>query len=320
MPNQSANTSYCSRYSTYTFVGILLLFWVNMLYAIKDVIAANLLSENNSVMTIMFIVFLIAVLSFTAVDSYQNGLPGKANTHGTSFKDILLLNIATAGSWWGYFYSLKFIEPAVAGAFIGGLVIIVAWALNMVFRKEAPSSGNDLWTTFAIFLLGAILMYLSLEGKSAIGDGLTKADILRGFFGASVCAIGISATTIHLKCLFERGANSAHLLSRRFYLVVLISGAVSYSQGDLFKISLSDLVIAASISIFCIVLALYALQEGIRRCEPVLVEAIHAALPLLTLFFQLFDPRLQISTSSWICVSLISLIVMQSCYHHVWRG
>jgi len=318
MPNLTATAA--SRISSYTLVGILLLFAVNMLYAIKDVIAGNLLSGDTSVMSIMFIVFLIAVISFSAVDLVQNGLRRKPTKHPARIGDLALLNLATASSWWGYFYSLKFIEPAVAGAFIGGLVILLAWALNLVFRKGAPSSQNDLWTTMAIFLLGGLLMYLSLDGQSAVSNRMTRAETMHGFFGALVCAIGISATTIHLKRLFDKGADSARLLSRRFYLVVAISGVLAIGNGDLMRISMSDLVVIAAISVFCIVVALYALQEGIRRCEPVLVEAIHAALPIFTLFFQFFDPRLETSVSSWIFVGLISLIAVQNCHHHVTRS
>lgn len=323
MLSVTANASF-GRSSSYTVIGILLLFVVNMLYATKDVVAGNLLSNDTSVMSIMFVVFLIAVVSFSLVDLVQNGW--RASTAETAtqtkrvrFTDFALLNIATASSWWGYFYSLKFIEPAVAGAFVGGLVILFAWALNLVFRKGAPSSQNDLWTTLAVFALGGLLMYLTLDGQSAVGTSITQSETLHGFFGALVCAIGISATTIHLKRLFDDGASSARLLSRRFYLVVLISGTSAIQNGDLFLIGWFDLAVIASISIFCIVLSLYALQEGIRRCEPVLVESIHAALPIFTLFFQLFDPRLQTSMSSWLCVGLITLIAVQNCHHHITR-
>lgn len=313
-----------SKSSSYIAIGILLLFTVNMLYAIKDVVAGNLLSNDTSVMSIMFVVFLIAVVSFTLVDLFQTRW--RASTAGTATKkqqvrfiNFVLLNIATACSWWGYFYSLKFIEPAVAGAFIGGLVISFAWALNLVFRKRAPSSQNDFWTTLAVFMLGGLLMYLSLDGQSAVGTNMTQSEAVHGFFGALVCAVGISVTTIHLKRLFDDGASSARLLSRRFYLVVVISGTFAIQNGDLFSIVWFDLAVIASISIFCIVIALYALQEGIRRCEPVLVESIHAALPVFTLFFQLFDPRLQASFSSWLCIGLITLIAIQNCHHHITR-
>lgn len=183
MHNSMENVAVGGRYSRYTLIGILLLFAVNMLYAVKDVIAGHLLSKNTSVMSIMFVVFLIAVISFSAVDLCPAGMRPAPQPKRAGLKDILLLNVATAFSWWGYFYSLKFIEPAVAGAFIGGLVILFAWALNRLFRRHAPASANDLWTTLTIFLLGGLLMCLSLDGRSAMGGSMARAETLHGFFG-----------------------------------------------------------------------------------------------------------------------------------------
>lgn len=301
------------------FMGVLLLFLVNALYASKDVIAGNLLSGSTDLMSAVFVLFCIATLMFNIVYLFESPSRKARDRQHCDFFYVIKLNLSSFASWWGYFYSLKYIEPAVAGAFIGGLIILFAWPINYFIRGQGTSNWADRFTIVAIFILGCVLMYFSLTGLSAIGKSPQPIFILKGFFGATVCGLGFAYTTIYFKNLTDLGVSSGFILSNRFYLIIVVSGGLSLSSGELVQLHFYEWLVLLGISLISIVLAQYAFVAGIRRCEPILVEAIHASLPVFTLVFQLFDPRLSVSRLSWLVVIGMTIVAVFNAIHHIQR-
>ena len=120
--------------------GVLLIFSFNILSSVQAVYLSDMLQKVD--------VFTTLILTFSLVSLYFSitQMMSKRAFVETQWKDWIGVNITTAGSWFGFFIALKYIEPAISGALansVGPLLTILITVL--ILRKEALS-GSQLIT------------------------------------------------------------------------------------------------------------------------------------------------------------------------------
>lgn len=220
---------------------------------------------------------------------------------------LSVLNVATAVTFLSFFFALKLIEPAIAVAMnicIGPvLAVLIAW------RAAGVRPTRHRIAVCAGILTGcAVLCVAALRGS---GFGAGGAQALLGLGASALAGIGAVAITVSSKTLMERGWQPGAVLAHRFYVVVPASLALSLlaGTGDLAWTGGLSLSLVA-VTVVGVMLPLYFLQYGIRRCEPYTVMVTMTALPVLTFLIEGVSPSYQWSWPTAAGLAIVTFFLL----------
>jgi drug/metabolite transporter (DMT)-like permease len=204
-----------------------------------------------------------------------------------AWKPILLLNFSTALCFLFFFYALKLIEPAVAGAVQFGIGPILSVVIAFLMTGVRPDR------TKTVVCLG-LLAGCSLLAASAVtgaGFATSKVNGWAGLLAILASGTGSVLITLASKNLSQRGWGSGAILAHRCYLIlpmavllILVEGGVESVEWSV-GLTLSLLGIGLVGTIIPIVL----LQMGIERSDPHTVIVMMAAMPIFTFLFEGFS-------------------------------
>lgn len=218
---------------------------------------------------------------------------------------LLVLNFTSALNWIGYFYALRYIEPAIVSAIMGGLGPVSTILLERVVRRRQLPVYTYV-VAMGILSGTALLAWASLVGLAGVHP-INVNDTLIGLAAAATGGASQALNTIATKQLGERSWTATRIMAHRFYLLIIVAAVLAYS-GPGFVIASSmqvgGLVIATLIGV---IIPLWLLQRGILLSEPFTVAALLAWAPLLTYIFQVFDVRIQWSVTSALGCAMIVL-------------
>ena len=224
----------------------------------------------------------------------------------TTRSTILKLNIATVCCFMGFYFALKYIEPAIVSSLEMGLGPLFVLLLALKSKERVLKMQ---WV-IAFSTLAACLMLVAniFMGNSGVQqwDRYTVIGI-----GASVlCGLGAVYCTVYSKELSAAGWTSAMILAKRFYGIVVLSFLMSY---DLLPTYLSgNIVWILVMTTFGVLLPMYFLQQGIKYCNVFIVMMSLCFIPVFTFFFQLFDERLIWSNTTFAGVMLLLILGIMS--------
>ncbi|SKA89781.1 DMT family transporter [Sporosarcina newyorkensis] len=222
---------------------------------------------------------------------------------------LVKLNLSSALTFMGFYYALKYIEPAIVSSLemgIGPLFVI----LIALFQRKAVTLekwGIAVGTLLTTFLL----IYAVFTGQSATAIQW-DVNVLLGIFASVACGLGAVLCTIYSKQLSNEGWTSSMILSKRFYGIILLSFFFTYDL--IFDYALENIGWILVITFTGVLIPMYLLQKGIQYCETFLVMMSLCFIPVITFFLQLFDSRLQWSNLTLVGVLLLFGLGISSVY------
>lgn len=289
------------EHSTYK-MGIYALLGSAILISISQVFYAN---QVQSVHPFLFtgISFLITTLYFQAFAMKQQT---KANW-AKARKPLLLLNIASAITFMGFYFALKYVEPAIVSSLEMGIAPLFILLLMLLQRKTISTQK---WLisigTFAACLL---LIWAVVTGESGMGTTLS-AEMLIGIIASIVCGIGAVFCSEYSKQLSEIGWSSSMILSKRYIAIIIISFIFTYDL--LIPYLLDNIIWILLVTVSGVLVPNYLLQKGIQYTNTFLVMMSLSFIPVFTFIFQLFDTRIHFSLATGAGVLLLFLCGISS--------
>lgn len=222
-------------------------------------------------------------------------------------RDLLYLNIWTAGSWGGIFLALSLLPPAMVIGVATSLAPAFTFCINRKYRPDSKSDRGDMVICLISLLITLLLFY---DGFRA-GSGIAPAAMALGLCISVFAAFSDAALTVTNKSMYDRGVNTLTILSSRFYLLIAIS-LVGSLVNRTFVLNSEIIEVALIISVLGIIPAVYLLQEGIRYLEPVLLEILLSSTPLFVLLFQwLQHPYPPSLIMVLCCFSIVTISIIQ---------
>lgn len=222
---------------------------------------------------------------------------------------LVKLNLSSALTFMGFYYALKYIEPAIVSSLEMGIgplfvILIALFQRKAVTLKKWGIAVGTLLTTF-------LLIYAVFTGQSATAIQW-DVNVLLGIFASVACGLGAVLCTIYSKQLSNEGWTSSMILSKRFYGIILLSFFFTYDL--IFDYTLENIGWILVITFTGVLIPMYLLQKGIQYCETFLVMMSLCFIPVITFFLQLFDSRLQWSNLTLVGVLLLFGLGISSVY------
>ena len=221
---------------------------------------------------------------------------------------LVKLNIASVMAFMGFYFALKYIEPAIVSSLEMGLGPLFVLFIAM---KQKNRISNIQWSiAVGTFIACLLLIVAVFTGQSAV-EGWNRWSVLG--IGASVfCGLGAVLCTIYSKQLSDLGWTSSMILSKRFYGIIILSFVATYDH--LWTYLAENIGWILLMTVIGVLVPMYLLQKGIQYCEIFLVMMSLCFIPVFTFFFQLFDARLQWSNIKLIGVVVLLLLVIASIF------
>lgn len=265
--------------------GIALVWGYMIVGAAGEVYAASAFQSIDFYTTLSISFALIAVV-FNAM-----AWVGPQKVSGPAIVPFLILNMVTMAAWLGLFIGLKHAEPAIVVSLMVAIGPLTTLLINRLVRRSALPPRIDVVLSLLIAAVGAYLIFVQIGGRA--GSLWTEGTAF-GLMAATVAGVGLAATAVLVKRLYDLNVNGRVILAHRFYLVlILLLFLVDYEtlQATLLDQTSQAFIIAVTTVIVPILL----IQAGIKLIEPITVEFMLCASPLVTFAVQLLDSRLSIS-------------------------
>lgn len=289
------------EHSTYK-MGIYALLGSAILTSISQVFYAN---QVQSVHPFLFtgISFLITALYFQAFALKQQTKAHWAKAR----KPLLLLNIASAITFMGFYFALKYVEPAIVSSLEMGIAPLFILLLMLLQRKTISTQK---WL-ISIGTLAACLLLIGavLTGESGMSTSFS-VEMLIGIIASIVCGIGAVFCSEYSKQLSDIGWSSSMILSKRYIAIIIISFIFTYDL--LIPYLLDNIIWILLVTVSGVLVPNYLLQKGIQYTNTFLVMMSLSFIPVFTFIFQLFDTRIHFSLATGAGVLLLFLCGISS--------
>lgn len=239
--------------------------------------------------------FFLTTVFFQLITSKQKIEPCWKEARSSLWK----LNGASILAFMGFYFALKYIEPAIVSSLEMGLGPLFALLLAIQQKKRVINAQWGL--AIGIFAASLLLIGAIFTGKSAV-QTWDQSSIL-GVGASILCGLGAVLCTVYSKQLSQLGWTSSMILSKRFYGIILLSFIATYDVMFTYLLENIDWILL--MTVIGVLIPMYLLQKGIQYCEVFLVMMSLCFIPVFTFFFQLFDTRLQ-----WSNITLMGVLLL----------
>jgi drug/metabolite transporter (DMT)-like permease len=281
--------------------GIGMVLTYNFLSSAKEVASGSIV-QTIAPMALTAFVFLIVLLVFQVLSAAQGAEVYKAPLLDKSL--IFKLNLFSCGSWIGFFYSVKFLEPAIVSALMVGLGPALSTILIPLWHKDGAVRRVDVLGAIGILMSTAYILHVVATGNSSLGN-LTISDILHGGVSALLGSVSMVGSSIFSKKLSNVGARPVAIMAHRFYLLVLAAFSIALLSNTGFGWLWSYWAPVLALAVFGVILPLWALQIGLKHLEPMYVMILISTAPGFACMIQLLDPRLAARPEVYFGVALL---------------
>lgn len=274
-----------------------------LIMANANAVFSGWLLQSVPPFTLLFWGFLITTLFFFIRLSITQGVDA-LKIPRASLMGLITLNLASGISWIGYYYALKFIEPAIVSALMGCIGPLFILMVGLISTRQI--SINQAITSAGIIAGTAVLSWASIADRSAV-QNVSVNHVLLGLGAAFIGGFGQVLTTLSTKKLASQNWSASQIMAHRFYLLTAVAAAVALNSSGLLLDSPASAMSVGAVSVLGIMLPLWLLQKGIILSSPFTVSVLLSLGPLMTLLFQGFDSRLLWSNMSVIGCGIIVL-------------
>ncbi|WP_018922728.1 EamA family transporter [Salsuginibacillus kocurii] len=268
--------------------------------------------QSISPFSFTFISFFLTALFFLLLSLSQKN-EEKRSLDFFSFKDFALLNVSTALAFLGFYYALKYIEPAIVSALEMGVGPLFALFISTMLYPKTTILKSDALIAVGTLCASFILVGAAVTGRSGVSFDYTFEYFI-GLAASLGCGMGAVLAAIYSKKLSEKAWTSSQILAHRFYLIVILSFFIAVFQKDVNRELVGHLDWILIVSVTGVLLPLYFLQVGIKHCDTFYVMMSITFVPVFTFFFQLLDPRVGWSTPTFIGILLLTVLGVISTY------
>lgn len=193
----------------------------------------------------------------------------------------------------GFYYALKYIEPAIVSSLqmgIGPIFILMI----LVLQKQSVIRAQ--WIIAVGTLLASmILIWIVLSRNSGVGLQFSIETFL-AIAGSILCGVGAVLCSVYSKRLIEIGWTSSMILANRFIGIVIVSLILTYDLIlPYFQENISWILF---VTFFGVLLPMYLLQKGIQYTNTFMVMMSLCFIPVFTFIFQLIDSRIELALPS----------------------
>ncbi|WP_158582996.1 DMT family transporter [Lysinibacillus yapensis] len=221
----------------------------------------------------------------------------------SSWQSLLKLNLSSVLAFMGFYFALKFIEPAIVSSLEMGLGPLFVIFLALMQREViAKAQWGIAFGTLSACLLLVISVF---NGVSGVQTNLDSSAIL-GLIASVACGLGAVLCTNYSNRLSGMGWTSSMILTHRLYGIIILSFIFTYNI--LFDYIFENILWILIVTVAGVLLPMYLLQKGIQYCETFLVMMSLCFVPVFTFLFQLFDPRISWSTTTLMGVVLLFIL------------
>ncbi|AYQ91519.1 MAG: hypothetical protein V4793_13695 [Paraburkholderia tropica] len=192
-------------------------------------------------------------------------------------RQILLLNLVSAGNWIFYFLAIRFLNPAAVVTLTQCLPPVLITAYSLVARKAVLRST----VVFHLLILACVIMLLTNIVEAPPGH---DEDAMLGGAVSILCAITVSMTIGVSKQFANKGLPGFVVLSTRFPLLVVLAWIMT-PPAVVATATPVMLLIIATIAIVGLAMANFCLQKGIELSNPMVVSTTLSISPFVVLVF-----------------------------------
>jgi|GEM_PF-6539643 len=289
---------FCSRSFGFISIGI----WC-FTCALASVFTGSL-EQTEEPSVICFYVFSLASLIFFILNhKHLTDLSVKARKE---MKNVLWMNITTAGSWYFFMYPLKYIEPAIVDAIIFGAIPISTLLIARVIYKKQIASLRDYIISGTIALTIIYFIGICFLGKTSAHFPSWKS----AFISIVFCILGgisLAFNNIYAKKLSESGFTPLDTLTVRFLLLIFLSGFMMHGLSSSFPWGTELLKNSLIVTLTLVIIPQLAFQIAVRDLQPLSIAIILPLMPAVVFFIQFADSRLHPSIWSIGGITVICL-------------
>lgn len=244
----------------------------------------------------VYVLFCFAVMPIIFWPRYGRRVGDLACRH------VIMLNLSTALCFLFFFYALKLIEPAVAGAVQFGVGPLLS--ILIVFLVSGAVPDHARLTASVGLLAGCCILAVSAVQGSGFAVGMSGG--WTGLVAILLSATGSVLIAFASKALNDRGWPSGAILAHRCYLIVPVALLLTLVDERTYLVDWTPrvMIILAAVGLLGTVVPMVFLQMGIERSDPHAVLVMMAAMPIFTFVLEGFSPLYVWSplTAAGLCV------------------
>jgi drug/metabolite transporter (DMT)-like permease len=270
---------------------------------------------------ILALTFVLSTAIFGAVALIR--APGEFRKLRAQAGTIVAANVTTATAWSCYFFALSHLDPAIVNTIhsaMGPLIVVVLGACGIALAKPKAIGRIEYAGYAGMAAAVAALWWVVIGGYS----DLPTANLAASIVGlALLCVSGGSITVSLLYCkrLQDCGLGADTVTALRYWVLILLAGAVVFWQGRFGGLETPRQLVSLSVAATALIsLPLYAFQLGIGRTTPLTAQVIRALGPVFVFALEQFDSRMHYSLPTLACILAYSASVIVSNLAHGWSG
>lgn len=293
-------------------IGLTLIFTFNVLSSLQGVYLSSFLKRANIIATISITFFLTGIF-FIFVSLLSGSHQKKISKK--SCHCLLLMNFTTIGSWFGFFFSMKYIEPAIGSAFANGVTPISTLLIGACFFGKKQIKAHEWLSSVGVIISIILMIAITFFGKSGVGPLPTRT-VVTGVLMALLCGFSISCSTLLSKRLNSDGVEPHQIMAFRFILLALLAGFLA--GPNVLEETFSNFTVELLLLSFLgTIIPLYIVQIGIKMVDPLIVSFSFNLKPLFFIAVQVIISRSLFSLWSMtaICMS-ISFVLFGIYFKH----
>ena len=292
-------------------VGIAFVLFFVLLSAVNGVFLSAFLVEVDVFVTLLCVFTLIAVL-FNAYTSWAHGRVYRRFSRQVWFY-IGLSNLTTAGNWFGFFFAVKHLEPALSATLINSVLPLATIGIAIAMLGQRRSDSAELRSAVALMAAMLITAGVVFSGQSS-RPALAFGSYVFGVAMSLVCGISMALNTVVAKKLNTLGVAPSTIMAYRFFLLVLIAAALV--DGPVLRANLQQFYPQMLfIAIVGNLIPLFSLQLGIKRLSPVTVVFLNGLGPLAYFAAQIVSGLYAFSPASLASILFASSVICAGAYY-----
>lgn len=288
--------------------GLLLILFYVAVSSTKDITLESLLHVSNPADYLLFI-FGFSTIIYGVMHLVSSHKEYRFRYNPIGFKYIIALNVATLGNWFGLYYALKYLSAPAVSILYAGAIPLATVVANSLVRRDVKTKPLNL---VSACLLSLISTYWLLSTTTS--EHLTPT--LAGLFFLLLSACTIASTTVFSKKLSELLVPTTKIMANRFYFLLIAAFLISSPVNELGVLINDHFFIILFVAVGGTVISLWALQKGIERTDPIIVNIIISSGPVITLaIYPIFSGMINLSLNTYICaLSITGISVINAFY------
>lgn len=292
-------------------IGVALVLFFVLMSAVSGVFLSTFLVKVDVFITLLCVFSLIALL-FNAYIFWAHG-PIYRRFSRQVWLYIGLSNLTTAGNWFGFFFAVKHIEPAISATLINSVLPLATIGIAIVVLGQRPRGPAELLSAVALMVAMLLTAGVVFSGQSSRPATEFNSSVI-GMTMSLVCGISMALNTVVAKKLNTLDVTPSEIMAYRFFLLILIAAALvdsSELRANLQQFFPEILFI----TIACNLIPLFSLQLGIKRLSPATVVFLNGLAPITYFLVQVMSGLYAFSLASLASILFATSVICAGAYY-----